>query len=286
MAIAAIAYNTFLESIRKLELILLLLLGAFLVGIICYLSTDDQAMGLISRFMSNQQIVDLQSPNVLYEGNDAWVEHKMLAYMKSSAMFFNEILVMIIALSISLFLISSEITSGSILYILPKPVQRYQFILGKYFGAFAIIVACYFLMSLEVIVFFSLKEGFVDRLLIEALLLLPLKFGLFVGFMILFSTRLPGVIAGILTLLIYIGAHFSSRIEDLYEYFSGFFLYCLKLANFILPNLAPAFSGTIIDPDANLFENYSSIWGWIISIVIYNIILLILAVLAFRRKSL
>lgn len=286
MAIFAIAYNTFLESIRKLELVLFLLLGAILVGIICFLTTDENAMNVIIKFMSTQEMVDLQAPMALFQDEEAYVASKAFDYMKSSAMFFNELLTMIIALLITIFMIPREISSGAVLYILPKPVQRYQYILGKYFGALAIVTACFWLMGLEMLIFFAITEGAIDPRIIEALLVLPLKFGIFIGFIILLSIRLPSVIAGIIALLLYIGGHVSERISDMFEEFSGLFLIMLKIGHFILPNLSPVFSGTIMDPEHNLFETYMSIYVWSGKAIFYNAVLLVLAILFFRRKSL
>ena len=115
---------------------------------------------------------------------------------------------------------------------------------------------------------------------------MPLKYAIFTGFMVFLTVRMPALVAGLISLLMFIGGHVSSRIEDFYEQFTGFMLYLLKLGYYILPNLSPVFSGTILDRDVNLFENYMSIYWWVTYAVIYTIILLILAVFSFRRKSL
>ncbi len=289
MAIGAIAYNTFLESIRKLELVLFLVLGSSLIISICYLTTNEQAIGIIIKFMGEQQFVNVDSPGGIGLNNDA-MQYDILSYLKASGMFFCEIFTLIIAFALTLFMIPHEISSGAILYILPKPVQRYEYLLGKFFGVFAIVAICWFLMGLELFAFFSIKEGHIDNYLVTAILLLPLKYGIFIALMVALTTRIPPIAAGIVSLIFFLGGHVSAKLQELFMdpnlALEGFMRYAVMFAYYIVPHLYPVFSGTIMDKNENVLETSTQVCGWGLYAVVYIAVLLIIAIISFRRKSL
>jgi ABC-type transport system involved in multi-copper enzyme maturation permease subunit len=289
MAIAAIAYNTFLESIRKLELVLFLVLGSTLIGAICYLATNEQAIGLINKFMGEQQFVNVDSPGGILIVNEPSLL-ATLSHLKASGMFFNEVFTLIIAFALTLFMIPHEISTGAILYILPKPVQRYQYILGKFFGVFAIISICWFLMGLELFTFFSIMQGEVDKYLLTAIFLLPLKYAIFIAMMVALTTRIPPIVAGIVSLIFFLGGHVSAKLQDLFMdpalALEGFMRYAAMFAYYIIPHLYPVFSGTMMDPNENILETWTQVCGWALYAVLYVSILLVIAIISFRRKSL
>lgn len=205
-------------------------------------------------------------------------------------MFFCEIFTLIIAFALTLFMIPHEISSGAILYILPKPVQRYEYLLGKFFGVFAIVAICWFLMGFELFAFFSIKEGHVDNYLLTTILLLPLKYGIFIAFMVALTTRIPAIAAGIISLIMFLGGHVSAKLQELFNdpnlALEGFMRYAVMIAYYIVPHLYPVFSGTIMDKNENVLETWAQVCGWGFYAVMYMSILLIFAILSFRRKSL
>jgi len=289
MAIAAIAYNTFLESIRKLELVLFLVLGSTLIGAICYLATNEQAIGLINKFMGEQQFVNVDSPGGILIINEPSLL-ATLSHLKASGMFFNEVFTLIIAFALTLFMIPHEISTGAILYILPKPVQRYQYILGKFFGVFAIISICWLLMGLELFTFFSIMQEEVDKYLLTAIFLLPLKYAIFIAMMIALTTRIPPIAAGIFSLIFFLGGHVSAKLQDLFMdpalALEGFMRYAAMFTYYIIPHLYPVFSGTIMDENENILETWTQVCGWALYAFLYISILLVIAIISFRRKSL
>jgi ABC-type transport system involved in multi-copper enzyme maturation permease subunit len=289
MPIIAIAYNTILESIRKLELTLFLLLGTALIISICYLSSNKQALEIIIKFMGEQRYVDIASPSGIWDTPDM-IERNILSYMKASGMFFNEIFTLIIAFSLTLFMLPNEISSGAILYILPKPVQRYQYILGKFLGVFLIVALCWIIMGLELFAFFSIKEGMIDTYLATAILLLPLKYAIFIALMVALTTRLPSIFAGIISLIVFLGGHVSSKLQELYLdpdlALEGPVKYVMQLTYYITPHLHPVFSGTIMDPNENVLETWNQVASWAGYALFYTAILLTIAIISFRRKSL
>jgi len=289
MAIIAIAHNTFLESVRKLELVLFLVLGSLLVLSVCYLSTNDQALSTIIRFMNEQQYVEVTSPSGVWDTSQQ-VEKNILSYLKASGMFFSEVFALIIAFAMTLFLIPGEITSGAILNILPKPVQRFEYIIGKFLGVFVVVTFAWFVMGLELFLFFTARERAVDSYLVTAIFLLPLKYAIFIAFMIALTTRMPSIIAGVISLVFFISGHVSSKIQDFYLdpeiAFTGIMKYMAMIAYFVIPHLHPVFSGTILDPNENVLETWDKVFAWALYALFYLAIILMIAIFSFRRKSL
>jgi len=288
MAIIAIAHNTFLESVRKLELVLFLVLGSFLVLSVCYLSTNEQALGTIVRFMNDQSYVEVTSPGGVWDTSKQ-VERSILAYLKASGMFFNEVFTLIIAFAMTLFLIPGEIASGAILNILPKPVRRHEYIIGKFLGVVIVVTFAWIVMGLELFLFFTLRERMVDKYLITAVLLLPLKFAIFIAFMITLTTRMPSIAAGVISLVFFVTGHVSSKIQDFYLdpelAFKGIMKYLAMIAYYITPHLHPVFSGTMLDPNENVLETWDRVFLWAVYAIFYMLIILSIGIFSFRRRS-
>jgi len=289
MAIITIAHNTFLESVRRLELILFLLLGTLLAFSVCYLSTNEQAINTIIRFMGEQSYVNVNTPGGIWDTQQVVVKN-ILSYLKASGMFFSETFTLIIAFAMTLFLIPGEIASGSVFNILPKPVRRFEYILGKFFGVFVVVTLSWFVMGFELFIFFLFREGAVDTYLLTAILLLPLKFGIFIAFMLALTTRLPSIFGGIISLGMFLGGHISSKIQDLYTdpeiALHGILRYLAIFTYYVIPHLHPVFSGTIMDPDQNVLDTWTKVAVWGGYAILYTVILLLIAIFSFQRKSL
>ena len=287
--ITAIAWNTCLESIRKLELVLFLILGSMMIFSICFLSSNEKALGIIIKFMGEQEFVNVYSPAGLQETDDL-IRANILSYLKASGMFFNEIFTLIIAFALTLFMIPHEINTGAIQYILPKPVQRHQYLIGKFLGVFLIVSLCWIIMGLELFFFFTFKEGAVDPYLLTAIFLLPLKYAIFIAFMVALTIRMPVIVAGIISLIFFLGGHVSSKLQDFFLdpelALDGILKYAAMVAYYLIPHLYPVFSGTIMDKNENVLETWAAVGSWAGYAVLYTVILLIIAIISFRRKSL
>src|SRR2546421_11340413 len=64
----------------------------------------------------------------------------------------------LIAIILTIYMIPNEIERRTIYTILSKPVQRWQFLLGKYFGAVAALFLMIFLMSIVMITLFVIFQ--------------------------------------------------------------------------------------------------------------------------------
>ncbi|MBU1022704.1 ABC transporter permease subunit [bacterium] len=287
--IAAITWNTCLESIRKLELVLFLVLGSLMIFAICFLTSNEKAVGIIIKFMGEQEFVNVYSPEGLQETDDL-IRANILSYLKASGMFFNEIFTLIIAFALTLFMIPHEIATGAIQYILPKPVQRYQYLIGKFLGVFLIVAFCWLIMGLELFLFFTFKEGAVDPYLLTAIFLLPLKYAIFIAFMVALTLRMPVIVAGMISLIFFLGGHASSKLQDFFLdpelMLEGVMRYVAMVTYYITPHLYPVFSGTLLDKNENVLETWAQVGSWAAYAVLYTVILLIIAIISFRRKSL
>ena len=108
--------------------------------------------------------------------------------------------------------------------------------------------------------------------------------------MVALTTRIPPIGAGIVSLIFFLGGHVSAKLHELFSdpnlALEGFMRYAVMVAYYIVPHLYPVFSGTIMDKNENVLETWSQVSSWALYAVFYIVVLLILAILSFRRKSL
>lgn len=82
----------------------------------------------------------------------------------SSISFFSLILTIVLSLT----LIPSELESKTIYPIISKPVRRYEYILGKYFGVIFLIIINLFILTLLLMGILLAKEGFINYAIVKA----------------------------------------------------------------------------------------------------------------------
>lgn len=250
--ILAIAKNTFKEAIR--DRILYMFLGFAIVLIVS------------SKFIS-----------MLTIGDSA----KIIKDLGLAAL---QLFGMLIAVMMSVLMISREMEQKSIYTILTKPINRFQYLLGKYFGLLAITVSMLALMTiclLAIVFLYNLQLEF--NLILGAFFTL-LEMLLLCAFAILFSTITKPILGSVLTLAAFFLGHLTSgllllidRMKDSVSQFVIPALYYtlpnLEIFNFkteIVHNLA-------VPMDAALLA--------VVYSLIYSTLVLILAWFVFSKKD-
>jgi ABC-type transport system involved in multi-copper enzyme maturation permease subunit len=131
-AIKAIASTTVGEAVRRRVLLIILMIGVLLLSII-------PSLGVLSARSETSTMIST-----------------MYAVLRFTSA--------LIAIVLTIYMIPNEIDRRTIYTILSKPVQRWQFLLGKYLGAVAAIVLMISLMSLVMIVLFTVFQHDTSRL--------------------------------------------------------------------------------------------------------------------------
>ncbi|MFB0509250.1 MAG: ABC transporter permease subunit [bacterium] len=248
----AIIENTFKEAARDRLLIALLVIGFLSIG-----------------------SAKILKPLALGE------EAKVIKDLGLATITFTAVLV---AILVGGRLVYKEIEKRTIYIMLAKPVHRYQFIIGKYFG---LLLVVFFTMTV-------LTGGFYLMLYIASIqatysLLLAIMMSFFelsiiTSLAVLFSTFATPITASLFTFIVYFISNFTRDLKALAQispslvvkFLSNFFYYLLpNLSNFNI-------RGLVVH---NAIINFSTISLSIIYAIIYSALVLFLAIVIFQRKE-
>ncbi len=144
----------------------------------------------------------------------------------------------LLALTLGVNEISSEIKSKSIYLSLSKPLDRLTYLIGKLLGILIVLFIYIFVIGLELIIVISKMAPGMILQVIGALLLIFVKLGIISAFILLFSLLVSPVINVFMTLLVSFIGHISINyinviLEDSYSPSS---IMITKLVKFIFPS--------------------------------------------------
>jgi len=128
---------------------------------------------------------------------------------------------MLIAVMMSVLLVSREIDSRTVYYILAKPVRRWQFLLGKYAGLLATVFLNLILMTLILLLFVWLYGGGFDPRLVLATGMIGVEMAVLVAFAMLFSVVTKPILGSVFTLAIFVVGHVSQDLWLLTRHLPG-----------------------------------------------------------------
>lgn len=208
--IRAIAVNAFRESVRDRVLYNLILFVLLLVGAAIFISD-------ISLDQETKFIADL--------GLSAMVVFGAL-----------------IAIFIGVGLVFKEIDKRTIYNLLSKPVNRHEFIIGKYLGLCATLLVNSLVMIVGTeLALLYVGKGFTPLCLsiLPAAYLIYLKLMLIVAMALMFSSFSTPMLSALLSFAFYVIGHFSGDLKLAAELTdSAFTRAVLTLAYYLLPNLS------------------------------------------------
>lgn len=251
--IAAIARNTFREALR--DRILYLFLG-FAVVILF----GTKLLGLLTVGDEGKVIKDLGLAGI---------------------QFFS----MLIAVMMSVLLISREVDSRMVFNILAKPVARWQFLLGKYLGLmFTVLVNLALMTALFLLVVLLYGAGLDPGLLLAAAMTL-VEMAVLAAFAVLFAVVTRPILGSVLTLSVFVIGHVSEDIWMLARHLpSRAGRAAVGAVYYLLPNLerfnfkAEAVQSLAVSP---------AVVAWSLAYgTLYAALILFLACLHFGRKDL
>ncbi len=181
-------------------------------------------------------------------------------------------------------LVFKEIDKKTIFTLLAKPIHRYQFLLGKFFGLVLTLLIMLFLMS-----FIFLGLLYMHTLRIEWIMLIPIAFiflelCLITSVALLFSCFSTPILSSLYALAFFIIGHLSWGLETLIKKITSPFLRVfIKTVYTILPDLenfnfrTEAVHRLPFPP--HIFP-YALLYG-----VVYTVFILALAMLVFRKRD-
>lgn len=152
----AIALNTFREAVRNKVLAILVL---FAVALMAF----SLVLGQLSL-------------------------HEEVRIIKDLGLAATSLFGVVIALFLGVNLLSKELERKTVYAIIPKPLHRWEFLLGKYFGLALTIVALVGLMSVILAAFLSAQGGTHGVLMIRAELLILLELLLLIAVALVFAS--------------------------------------------------------------------------------------------------
>jgi len=204
--IAIIAFNTYKEAIRDKLLYNLLIFALLLIG--CSVILSSLTIGERSKI-----IIDISLASINLFG-------------------------VLIAVFVGIGLVSKEIEKKTIFTLLSKPVHRWQFLMGKYFGLLFTLAVNIVLMTFGLYLVQFWGEWAFQIDLLKAIWLIFVELSVVTAFALFFSTFTTSSLAAIFSLSLYVIGHltddlreFSTRLGDKLTESLGSFLY------YVLPNL-------------------------------------------------
>jgi len=181
-------------------------------------------------------------------------------------------------------LVYEEIAKKTLYTILPKPVERWEFIIGKYFGLVLVLLLTVAVMTIFffLITFFNIGE--MDFNLLSAIFLTFIELGVITAIAVFFSSFTSPILSAIFTVGIFIAGHLSRDLNALAKMTESTAtgVVC-KILYYILPNLSNFnVRGEVVHhvPITLEYVLLSVLYG-----LLYCSIVLIVSIQIFKRKN-
>jgi ABC-type transport system involved in multi-copper enzyme maturation permease subunit len=191
---------------------------------------------------------------------------------------------MLIAVLIGTGLVYKEIDKKTIYTLLAKPVERWQFLLGKFLGLVLILISLTVSMAAVFLVVVFAHTSRVEGGLVVAILFIFLELVLVTAVAMLFSCFSTPILSSVFTLSFYVIGHFSWGLQTLIEKArSGPARVTLRLLYAVLPDLenfnfkTDVVYGLKILPK---FYVFAALYG-----LAYTAFVLALAVIIFKNRD-
>ena len=253
MRILAIARNTFREAVRDKVLYVLLFFAAVTIA-------GSKALGWISI------------------GQD-------IKIVKDITLAATSIFGALIAIFVGASLIYKEVDKRTLYTILARPMDRWEFVIGKYLGLLALLAVVVVIMTGTSAAYILLLGGQLDTVYLLASLLIFFKLMVVTALALVTSALSSPILGAIIVFCFYVFGHATGVFLDLPPQFDGTFVKTLlEAVYYIVPNLAnfdlrsEAANGVPVNP------------VYVACVILYGLgytgVLLLLATLAFERKDL
>ena len=181
-------------------------------------------------------------------------------------------------------LLFKEIEWKTIFLILSKPIQRYEFILGKFFGFAGVITLITLLQSILFLLVLFIKNIPIDSLVLFSLFFIILKLFILIGLVLFFSTFISPILTIFITIMVYLIAHSFSVLISLFQSFQynslAIWVWFVQLA-------FPPFEALNIKDTIGTFITFSGMYFVqnIAYAIVYLAVILVFTCLIFNKKK-
>jgi len=252
MTVKTIALNTFKEAVRDRILYLLLFFAALSI--------------IVSRILALLTVGD------------------RVKIIKDVGLASISLFGALMAILIGTGLVYKEIEKRTIFTLISKPMRRYEFLLGKFFGLVLTLFVMLLLMSVIFLALVFFHTYTIEWKLLLAILYIFIELILITAVSILFSSFSTPILSSLFSLCFYLIGHFSWSLETLIKKIpAGLFKVLAEIVYTVLPDLenfnykTEVVHGLHIPAQALL---YSAAYG-----IVYTVFIMALAVLVFRRRD-
>ena len=185
-----------------------------------------------------------------------------------------------------IYLIPVEIERRTIYTVLSKPVQRYQFVLGKFLGGFAVVFLNVAAMGIVFLFAIYNREGRLPPEMVQGVIMTFFQMMMLAALAIFFSTFATPVVNFFLSFGIFLIGNLSSVTDSLTTNPNAVVSTAGKAIHYLLPNFGNFnIQNQIIHPTSEIQNMNQYIQFNIIYAVVYSLVLLTLAVLIFDRRE-
>lgn len=194
-----------------------------------------------------------------------------------------EIFGLLISVFVGITLVYKEIDKKTIYTILAKPVQRYQFITGKFAGLTAIILVNILIMGSVLMCISCSISGSFHFQVLKAILLIFLEMIIITAVAILFSSFTTPFLSALFTIAIFIIGTATTDIKNLGEKASLPFRLFSQALYYLLPNL-DNFDIKMQVVYNNDVSPYLIIWS-VFYAILYSSAIILFAILIFEKRD-
>jgi ABC-type transport system involved in multi-copper enzyme maturation permease subunit len=143
----------------------------------------------------------------------------------------------LIAIFVGIGLVSKEIDKKTIYTIVSKPVARFEFLLGKFFGLTITLLVNILIMTAGLLAVLMAQSVPIEAVLFKAIGLILLECMVVTAVALLCSTFTSSTLSAIFTLAIYVIGHLTADLKTFGQKMEGFSRSVLEGMYYVLPNL-------------------------------------------------
>lgn len=255
MVTLAIARQTVREALRRRVMWIFLIIGVFLIAL-------GPVFGFLSPKDSQTVLRSLGLAAILLAG-------------------------LFITIVTCIYLIPVEIERRTIYTVLSKPVQRYEFVLGKFLGGFATVFVNIAAMGIVFLVMIYFQEGrHIPTEMVKGVLLTFFQMLLLAALTIFFSTFATPVVNFFLSFGIFLVGNLGSVTDSLTTSQNKVTRIVGTAIHYIVPNFSNFnIQNSLIHPTQEIQNENVFIFNNIVYALIYSAVLLTLAILIFDRRE-
>ncbi len=254
MVVLAIARQTVREALRRRVMWVFLICGVFLI-------TLGPVFGFLSPKDSTTVLRSLGLAAILLAG-------------------------LFITIVTCIYLIPVEIERRTIYTVLSKPVQRLEFVLGKFLGGFATVFINIAAMGIVFLLMIKIQEGRFPPEMVKGVVLTFFQMMLLAAMTIFFSTFATPVLNFFMSFGIFIVGNLSTVTESLTTSRVPITRFVGNIIHYLLPNFGNFnIQNAIIHPTIDIQNEGAFIRMNIIYAIIYSAVLLVMAIIIFDRRE-